>query len=134
MLRPSVVKTLFEAVALYEVKSLNLEGNFLGDAFAEALAKELGRCELTDLDLLHNNFSKAAMRSLRNAAPRALKLHLEYGQDEDGKDGMADSERTVSRAARASMGERVQIARRGLPPRAQDGSAIARAEDNSERS
>ena len=50
------------------------------------------------------------MRSLRNAAPRALKLHLEYGADEDGQDGMADSERTVSRAARASMGERVQIA------------------------
>ena len=70
----------------------------------------MGRCELTDLDLLHNNFSKAAMRTLRNAAPRALKLHLEYGADEDGKDGMADSERTVSRAARASMGERVQIA------------------------
>ena len=48
--------------------------------------------------------------SMKRAAPGRLKLHLEYGADEDGMDGMADSERTVSRAARASMGERVQIA------------------------
>ena len=98
---------------MYGVRRLNLEGNFLGDAGAEALADAIKGCDtLVELDLLHNNFSKAAMRELRDAAPGRLKLHLEYeaggGEKEDR--WMAESERTVSKAARASVGERVLIA------------------------
>ena len=93
-------------------KRLTATSDAASDLGRHELAKQARSVqrELEDLDLLHNNFSKAAMRELKRAAPGRLKLHLEYGADEDGQDGMAESERTVSRAARASMGERVQIA------------------------
>ena len=65
MLRPCHVEALFAAVNKYEVKGLNLNGNQLGDAGAEAIAAMLRtNRSLTFLDLERNKIGDAGAEAI----------------------------------------------------------------------
>jgi len=85
MVRDGHVEALCEAVNKYEVKKLDLGGNQLGDAGAEAIAAMLRtNRSLTFLSLTHNKIGDAGKKAVREAVKgrKGFELELQQGQIE----------------------------------------------------